>query len=637
MDRYVLIDYTDYRPARSSKHKGLIDMKVGARLQTNGRCQFSLWAPFAEKVEVHIVAPNNELIALAKDSEGYWSVETDRCVHNCRYLFRINGDVERPDPASNYQQDGVHNASQIVDHSRFEWTDKSWSGIAQEEMIIYEIHVGTFTHEGTFAAAIDRLNDLKELGINAIEIMPVAQFPGNRNWGYDGVYPYAVQNSYGGPDGLKQLIDACHQKGISVVLDVVYNHLGPEGNYFSAFGPYFTGKYRTPWGSAINFDDAYCDGVRNYFIENALFWFREYHVDALRLDAVHAIYDNGAKHFLQELSERIEELSKDLGRDLYLIAESDADDIRTIRALERGGIGMDSQWSDDFHHCVHTLLTKETGGYYEDFGRIDQLAKALREGFVYSWQYSPHRKKYYGSSSADEDGKHFVIFLQNHDQVGNRMLGERLSSIVSFEQLKLAIGAMLCAPYIPLLFMGEEYGESAPFLYFVSHSDIDLINGVREGRKSEFRSFSWAGEPPDPQSEETFNRSKLNWEQRMEGNHRVLLNFYRTMISVRKSVPALSNTNKHNAQVTYLERESLILLKRRQGDSIVTCLFNFSDSETAIGKFAEDGNWKRLVDSSDSIWSGPGSTLPEVIDTRGRAELQMSAWSFAILQKENEI
>src|SRR5581483_1672738 len=523
-------------------------MQVGARLQTNGQCDFSVWAPFAEKVEVHIVSPTDRTIQLSKDDQGYWkgSAQVDG---NSRYLYRINGD-ERPDAASNFQPEDVHKASQVIDQSKFEWTDKSWSGTPQENLIIYEIHVGTFTSDGNFDAAIGRLNDLKELGITAIEIMPVAQFPGNRNWGYDGVYPYAVQNSYGGPDALKRFVNACHGKGLSVVLDVVYNHLGPEGNYLSVFGPYFTEKYKTPWGSAINYDDAYCDGVRNFFIENALYWFRDYHIDALRLDAVHAIYDNSAKHFLLELSERVENLSKELGRNLYLIAESDADDVRTIRSKEQGGLGMNAQWCDDFHHCVHTLLTKETSGYYEDYGRFDQMVKALREGFVYSWEYSPHRKKRYGSSSVDEDGKKFVVFLQNHDQIGNRMLGERLSNLVSFEELKLAVGTMLLSPYIPLLFMGEEYGETAPFLYFVSHSDADLIRGVREGRKNEFKSFAWQGEPPDPQSEDTFNRSKLHWERRNDGNHRILLDLYRQLIALRKSVPALRSTNKKNSEVT---------------------------------------------------------------------------------------
>ncbi len=377
-------------------------------------------------------------------------------------------------------------------------------------MIMYELHAGTFIPEGTFDAVIPGLDHLKDLGINATDIMPVAQFPGERNWGYDGVYPFAVQNSYGGPDGLKRIVNECHTKGIAVILDVIYNHLGPEGNYLRDYGPYFTDRYKTPWGQAINFDGPYSNEVRNFFIENALSWLKNYHIEGLRIDAIHGIYDMSAQPFLPELAERVEEFSQQEGRKFYLIAESDLNNSYALRPRDSGGSGLDALWCDDFHHALHTLLTGETDGYYVDFGKIGHLVKSFREGFVYSGQYSAFRKRNHGNSSADIPPDRFVVFSQNHDQTGNRLKGERLSSLVSFESLKLAAGVVLLSPYIPLIFMGEEYGETAPFLFFISHSDPELIKAVRQGRKDEFKTFNWKDEPPDPQDIETFMRSKLD-------------------------------------------------------------------------------------------------------------------------------
>ena len=364
---------------------------------------------------------------------------------------------------------------------------------------------------------IDRLDDLAALGVNAVELMPVAQFPGTRAWGYEGVYPFAVQDSYGGPDELKRLVDACHGRGLAVVLDVVYNHLGPEGNYLADFGPYFSDKYRTPWGKALNFDGPYSDEVRNFFIENALHWFGRYHIDALRLDAIQGVFDQSATPFLIELAQAAARFSDESGRRVSLIAESDLNDARVVKPAAAGGLGLDGVWADDFHHALHALLTAERTGYYVDFGKVADLVTALKEGFVYQGGYSTYRKRRHGNATTGVPAEKFVIFCQNHDQTGNRKTGERLAALVPFEALKLAAGLLLTAPYVPLLFMGEEYGEDNPFLYFADYSDPDLARAVRQGRREEFRAFGWEGEVPDPLDAGTFAASKIEWEKRLPG------------------------------------------------------------------------------------------------------------------------
>lgn len=602
-------------------------MKIGADYLGDGRCEFSVLAPNLESVAVQIVSPQERLLPMQKDEWGYWKTTAEGVEPGTLYFYQLNGD-NRPDPASHFQPKDVHEASEVVDHSQMQWSDANWSGIPLEEMIIYELHVGTFTPEGTFEAIIPRLNDLKELGVNAIEIMPVAQFPGDRNWGYDGVYPFAVQNSYGGPAGLKKLIDAAHNAGISVILDVVYNHFGPEGNYTSQFADYMTETYKTPWGMAMNFDDARSDGVRNYFFENALYWFQNYHFDALRLDAIHAIYDLGAKHFLQELAEKVATLSKSVGRKLYLIAESDLNDVRVIREPELGGHGMDAQWSDDFHHSLHTLLTGEQIGYYQDFGKCEQLAKAYKESFIYSWEYAPHRQRFHGSDASDRPGYQFVICTQNHDQVGNRMLGERLSTLVSFEALKLAAGALLLSPNVPLLFMGEEYGEEAPFLYFVSHTDPDLVKAVREGRKKEFAAFHLEGEYKDPESVDTFHESQLKWNW-TEGKHKVLRELYQHLIQLRQSIPALKNLDKKNLSALAIEDDKLLFLHRWHDESKIFCIMNFNDKDVNFNPTLPNGNWQKILDSSEPKWMGSGSKMPDELIPQ---QLTIPPQSFALYQ-----
>ena len=605
-------------------------MKVGSQYLGNGVCEFTLWSPLKEKAAVHLVSPQDKLLPMVKQELGYWYVKADNIEPGTLYYYQLEDGQDRPDPASHFQPQGVHEASAVIDHSNTSWQDSEWTGISQEEMILYELHVGTFTDEGTFKAMIPRLSDLAELGVNAIEIMPVAQFSGDRNWGYDGVYPYAVQNSYGRPEDFKQLVNAAHQQGIAIFLDVVYNHFGPEGNYLAHHAPYFTDTYHTPWGEAINFDDAYSYGVRNYFIENALYWLENYHIDGLRLDAIQAIYDSSAKHILQEMAEKVEELSQQVDRKLYLIAESDLNDVRVIRPPELGGYGIDAQWSDDFHHSLRTVLTKESGGYYADFGSCEQLTKAYQNTFVYDGEYSPFRKRYHGNSPGDRQGHQFVVCIQNHDQIGNRMLGERISDLIDFEATKLAAGALLLSPYIPLLFMGQEYGEESPFLYFVSHSDPELVEAVREGRKKEFTDFHVGEDYIDPQSMEAFNLSKLHWEQKNDGKHQVLWQLYQKIITLRHTIPALKKLDKQNFKA--INKDEVILLHRSSENSQVFCLLNFSDRNISLENIFPAGNWQKILDSAENKWMGNGSTLPAQIDS-AEPEISIKSHSFAVYQQ----
>jgi len=588
-------------------------MILGTHYQGNGRCAFTVWAPLMNTVTLKIVAPAELLIPMTRAEQGYWRTEIENVFPGARYLYQLNGEKERPDPASRYQPDGVHGLSQIVDPSEFLWEDGEWKGTRLQDLVIYELHVGTFTREGTFDAIIPYLGYLRDIGVNAIELMPVAQFPGARNWGYDGVYPYAVQNSYGGPEGLKRLVNACHRNGLAVLLDVVYNHLGPEGNYLRDFGPYFTDKYRTPWGDAINFDGPYSDEVRRYFIGNALSWETEFHVDALRIDAIHGIFDFSAKHFLQELGEAVHHRAEKLGRHVYVIPESDLNDVRVIDPAEIGGYGLDAQWNDDFHHALHTLLTGEQRGYYQDFRKIEHLEKAFREGFIYSGEYSAFRKRRHGNSSKQRPAHQFVVFSQNHDQVGNRMEGERLSSMVSFEQLKLAAGVILLSPFVPLLFMGEEYGERAPFQYFVSHADQALVEEIRKGRKDEFASFGWKGDVPDPGAESTFHNSHIDLELRHTGKHKSLLAYYAMLLKLRKSLPALSNPSKENQDVTGYEEERALLVRRQHGDNHGILFYAFKDQPISLTIMIPAGTWVKILDSSSPEWGGTGGRAARTI------------------------
>lgn len=565
-----------------------------------------VWAPLAKNVALRH-CDRALTIALQNDApEGYWQTTTDLLRPGDRYKFVLDG-AEWPDPASLSQPGGVHGPSQAVDTGAFTWTDSDWHNHPLEDYLIYELHTGTFTPDGTFASIEAKLDYLVELGVNAIEIMPVAQFPGTRNWGYDGVSPFAVQNSYGGAEGLHHLVDACHRRGLAVVLDVVYNHIGPEGNYFPNYGPYFTSKHHTPWGNAINFDDTHCEHVRRYFIENVLMWFRDFHLDALRLDAVHAIRDDSEKHILREMKEQVDQLMTETGRRHYLIIEFDENETRYIQPLAQDGYGMDAQWNDDFHHALRVTAGGEKSGYYADYDGIKHLAKAYTDAYVYDGAYMPQRARVVGKSTKNIPGCQFIVFSQNHDQVGNRMRGERPSELVSFEMQKLMAGAVMSSPYLPMLFMGEEWGEVNPFLYFVSHSDPDLIESVRKGRKEEFAAFqNESGEAPDPQDERTFQQSKLQWDRLTQKPHQTMFQYYQTLLAIRKQTP-LGQPDRECLAVIVEEEWQTLVVHRKQDRQQVVCLMNFSSDTQTITMPMNEQRWLLVLDSADPRWLGPAA------------------------------
>ncbi|WP_276133155.1 malto-oligosyltrehalose trehalohydrolase [Polluticoccus soli] len=583
---------------------------IGVNFTDTGEASINIWAP--EKQNVEVLVNDTNRIALHKTEIGYWQLVTDKIRPGDEYKLVLDDQQVFPDPASASQPRGPHKGSEAIDIAGYEWTDNTWENIPVKEYIIYELHTGTFSSEGTFEGIEKKLDYLKELGITAIEIMPMAQFSGARNWGYDGVYPFAVQNSYGGANALKKLINECHRKGLAVILDVVYNHLGPEGNYLSVFGPYFTNKYSTPWGSAINFDDAWCDGVRRYFIENVLMWFRDFHIDALRMDAVHAIKDFSPSHILEDMRKYVDELMVKSGQRHYLIIESDLNDTRFIDTVKNRGYGMDAQWTDEFHHSLRVATGQVQHGYYADFEGLPHLAKAYQDAYVYNGIYSTHRKKTFGNKTSRYPGWQFIVFSQNHDQVGNRMLGERTSQLVSFEMCKLMVAAVMVSPYIPLLFMGEEYSESNPFLYFVSHTDADLVEAVREGRKAEFSEFHEKGEAPDPQSEDTFNRSKLQWDLIELEPHATMLKYYRTLIQLRKSDSVFSSLERGGLETHVDEQREILILKRTVNNARRVCLMNFSKQIQNV-RIDEDSSFWKIFDSAAPEWNG-NSTASETLD-----------------------
>lgn len=583
--------------------------EVGAILTPESKCVFTVWAPQSKKVELII---NQDMHTLKRTEHGYWTITIENVEPGTLYMFQLDGEKKLPDPASRWQPQGVHGVSAVVD-TNFAWTDESWAGIDMQDMIIYELHVGTFSPEGTFEGVIKKLDHLKELGINTIELMPVSQFPGNRNWGYDGVYPFAAHHDYGGPVGLLKLINEAHAKDIAVLLDVVYNHQGPEGNYLGEYGPYFTDKYKTWWGKALNFDDASCDGVREYYWQNSLMWLGTFHIDGLRLDAVHAIWDFSARHFVEVLSEKVRDLEKGSRRKKVLIAEFDLNNPRYINPPSKGGYGLSGQWVDEFHHALHSLVTGETNGYYEDFGEVDHMIASLRHSYVYTGQYSKHRKKHFGVLPALNPYSQFVAFVQNHDQVGNRMLGDRLTAQLSFEALKLVAAALLLSPHVPMLFMGEEYGEKNPFQYFISHSDDDLIKMVREGRKKEFSYFSWQGEVPDPQDEETFNQCKLSWNQ-TEGEHAILFSYYTFLISFRKERIAMKGFQRKHVKVFQIPERNIIGVERTFESDYLLIFFNF---EKNVSRFSYPDlvGLKMFFDSSAAHWKPDRNDIPQFTRT----------------------
>jgi maltooligosyltrehalose trehalohydrolase len=536
--------------------------------------EFAVWAPKVRKAAVKI---GEAAYPMDGSERGWWHVAVEHAGPGTDYGFAIDDDPKAwPDPRSEWQPHGVHGLSRVYDQAAFVWSDESWNAPEFSRAVIYELHAGTFTPQGTFDSAIERLDFLVALGITHVELMPVAAFPGERGWGYDGAALFAVYEGYGGPDGLKRLVDACHARGLAVLLDVVYNHFGPVGNYSGKFGPYITERHRTPWGGAVNFEDWGSDEVRRFFCDNALMWMRDYHIDGLRLDAVHEYFDRSAIHFMEQLSSEVKDLSARLGRRLVLIAESDLNDPRIVKPIELGGYGMDAQWSDDFHHALFTVLQKEKEkGYYTDFGTMAKLAKALTKTFVQDGTtYSQYRGRSHGRPADDLSPQQFVGYIQTHDQVGNRAIGDRVEQIVGMDRAKVAAGLVFTAPFVPMIFEGEEFAASTPFLYFADHEDPEMARSVKEGRRGEFAAFGWnPADIPDPESEETFLRSKLKWAEVHEGRHEGMLEWYRRLIALRRGSPSLNNGEPGQTKVRFDEERQFLVMER----GAVTVICNLGD------------------------------------------------------------
>ena len=527
--------------------------------------KFGVWAPKAQKM--YLRWRDRTLEMNEPNRRGWWTLVVPEAECGDDYAFLIDDDpTPYPDPRSLRQPKGVHGPSQLYDHGEFQWHDQLWRGSPKSGAVIYEMHLGTFSDEGTFDGAIPHLDYLADLGITHVELMPINEFAGDRGWGYDGVSLFAVHEPSGGPEGLKRFVDACHARGLSVILDVVYNHFGPVGNYTNKFGPYLTDRHKTPWGDAVNLDEGGSDEVRRFFCDNALMWLKDYHCDGLRFDAVHAFIDLSAVHFLEQLSIEVERLSATVGREFYLIAESDLNDPKVIRPREAGGYGMDSQWSDDFHHSLFTLMyTKEPGmGYYDDFGSMSDLHKALQHAFVFDGKYSGYRKRKHGRPVLALSAHHFIHFDQNHDQVGNRAFGERLEHLVGLDAAKVSIGIVLMAPYIPMLFMGEEFAASSPFLYFADHEEEEMRRAVAEGRKRDFEAFGFGDDVPNPEDMKTFNDSKLKWNEIHEGKHGEMLAWTRSLIKLRRSTLCLNDGDMHQLLVSSDDKRRTLVMQRDQ-------------------------------------------------------------------------
>jgi maltooligosyltrehalose trehalohydrolase len=563
---------------------------------------FSVWSPQAKSVELVV---NDRRIALAPIAGGYWQTNAD-IARGVGYKYSIDSAAPIPDPRSRWQPDGVHGESYLVPEAKAEVHRQSFTPAPLKRAVIYELHLGTFTPEGTYDAARGKLGYLSELGVTHVELMPLASFPGQRGWGYDGVDLYAPFPAYGNPAQLSAFVEACHARGLAVILDVVYNHFGPDGNYLAQFAPYFTDRYKTPWGSAINYDSAQSDEVRRFVIDNALMWLGAYGIDGLRLDAVHAIFNFEAVHVLEELAAAVKELGKEQGRSFVLIAESDLNDPRLVHSPARGGYGLDAHWCDDFHHAVHRYFTGETAGYYADFAGLKDVAAALREGYVYQGQYSVFRQRRHGRPPVGLEAHQLVVSAQNHDQIGNRAQGERLSMLLGVPQLKAIAALTLLSPYVPLLFQGEEWGASTPFLYFTDHQDPELGRLVAEGRAREFDAFRWQGAVPNPQDPATFERSKLNWAELSQPTHAELLEWYRALIHLRSDKVELPRESGADSQAIHVEFDA--------GAEWLTFVHNGVLAVLNLGDRAQQipmpqGEWN-LVLRSDSRDGVAGAAMP---------------------------
>ncbi|QFG69555.1 malto-oligosyltrehalose trehalohydrolase [Ornithinimicrobium pratense] len=540
-----------------------------------GSHRFTLWAPEAEAVDLLLGADPEaaEHIAMSRTEGGWWAVEADPTPHDGRYAYSVDGGIPVPDPRSRRQPDGVHAPSQLVDTAAFTWSDQDWAGVTLEGAAVYELHVGTFTQEGTFEAAIERLDHLVDLGVSVVELMPVAAFPGEHGWGYDGVALYAVHEPYGGPEGLARFVDAAHAKGLAVWLDVVHNHLGPSGNYLGLVGPYFTDQHHTPWGQAVNLDAPHSDGVRAFLLGNVRHWLEDFHLDGLRLDAVHALRDDRATHVLEEMSALADEIGERTGIPRTLVAESDRNDPATVAPRGQGGsggLGLHGQWADDVHHALHVLLTGETQGYYADFADPDALGKVLaRTPFFHDGTFSTFRGRVHGRSvdPATTPGWRYVVSLQTHDQVGNRAMGDRLHHGSSAGRHAVGAALLLTSPYTPMLFMGEEWGASTPWQYFTDHEEEELAESIRKGRQAEFAEHGWGGTVPDPQDSATVEASTLRWAEVDSPGHAEVLAFYRDLLRLRREEPGLRSTPLGQGSLT---REALTGGDGAEGGELLT-------------------------------------------------------------------
>ncbi|MCA9470828.1 MAG: malto-oligosyltrehalose trehalohydrolase [Nitrospirales bacterium] len=626
-------------PPNTRTQNSIVDrpFDIGPRFLDSSTVEFRMWAPWAHSMAVHFPETSDAPTPLSAQPFGYWTTTVSNVSAGTRYRYLLNEEKDRPDPVSRFQPEGVHGPSELVDTHAFAWTDQRWTGRPLKEFIIYELHVGTFTQEGTFEAIIPFLPYLRdEIGITAIELMPVAQFPGKRNWGYDGTYLFAPQNSYGGPQGLHRLVDACHAADLAVILDVVYNHFGPEGNYWGDFGPLFTDHYRTPWGNAVNYDGPDSDSVRATIIDNARYWVRDYHIDALRLDAIHSIFDFSTKHVLQELTEAVRQEAKRHGRSAYIIAESDLNDTKIIAAPSKGGYGLDGQWNDDFHHALHALVTKEQQGYYCDFGALEDIATAWKKHFVLSGQYSRHRHRRHGHSASHLSAASFVVFAQNHDQIGNRAQGDRLSTLVPHSAQQVLIASVLLSPFLPLMFMGEEYGEQAPFQYFIDHGDEHLIDAVRKGRLSEFKKFGWK-KVPDPYDAKTFEASRLTLKSEHSELQRRMAAWVTRLITLRKQHPSLGPGVKgHQLKVwTHKKQNVLMMYRKHLNAPAMLLILGFNDMPQTFTIAKPQDKWRLLLNNHTEAFSTDiESPSPTELDlTKEKQQLSLPAYPVRVYQQ----
>jgi maltooligosyltrehalose trehalohydrolase len=609
---------------------------LGASVADDGRARFLVWAPAHRAVRLVVASPARRSIALDDLGGGYFGTEAEDVPAGSRYGFRLDGGPVLPDPASRSQPDGVEGLSEVVAPERFDWGMSEWEGRPLERLVFYELHVGTFSREGTFGGVIPQLERLRSLGVTAIELLPVAQFPGRRNWGYDGVYPFAVQHSYGGIEGLQGLSRRCHEHGLALFLDVVYNHLGPEGNHLGRFGPYFTDRYRTPWGAALNYDGSGSDEVRRFFVESATWLARMARLDGFRVDAVHAFVDPTAQPFLSELTRAVHAVGADSGVSRWLVAESALNDPRVVWPEEAGGLGFDAMWNDDFHHALRVALTGEQLGYFQDFGGVPDLRRTLVHGFSLAGRYSPFRGRRHGRPAGEIGAERLVVFCQNHDQVGNRPFGDRLGSLVSFEAEKLAAGITLLSPFLPLLFMGSEYGERAPFLYFTDHSGRRLARAVRAGRAAELRDQSGGREPPDPQSPRTFLRSRLGSGRiRSERRAVILARLHGRLLELRSELIPVRRLKE--AEVGQDRRDPLVLwIHRRPSASTPGSLgmFRFAGTPARVSPPRLVSPVRLRLASAARDWDGPGSRVPNRIVPGRPASIVLTPWSFVFYAEE---